>query len=41
VPRKEYLEEITKVFKEHIMKEDMDAERTTPFGRHELMGRDS
>jgi len=35
VPKREYLEETTKVFKEHIVREGMDASKTIAFGRHE------
>ena len=35
VPKPEYLEQTTKIFKEHIIREGMDASKTTAFGRHE------
>jgi hypothetical protein len=35
VPRRDYIDEVTKVFKEHIKKEGMDAASTFAFGRHE------
>lgn len=35
VLKREFLDEATKVFKEHIVREGMDASSTTPFGRHE------
>ncbi|RMF95598.1 MAG: hypothetical protein D6734_05230 [Candidatus Schekmanbacteria bacterium] len=36
VPKEEHMIKITKIFKEHIKKEGMDAANTVAFGRHEL-----
>jgi len=35
VLKPEFLKETTRVLKEHIIREGMDAQSTTPFGRHE------
>ncbi|MBI5375415.1 MAG: hypothetical protein HZA77_08265 [Candidatus Schekmanbacteria bacterium] len=35
VPKKDYMIEVTKIFKDHIKKEGMAADSTSAFGRHE------
>ena len=40
VPKKDYMIELTKIFKDHIKKEGMTAESTIAFGRHELQSKE-